>query len=74
MVCPHVWAFLGGLIGALVPLYFWSEIWGFEAPFAGIELMILNLLTLRSWQQHDFSIRAAGVQGFCWGTCPACGS
>jgi uncharacterized membrane protein len=58
---------LGGLIGALVPLYFWSEIWAFEAPFAGIALMILNLLTLRSWQQHDFSLRAAGVQGFCWG-------
>jgi hypothetical protein len=58
---------LGGLIGALVPLYFWSEIWSFEAPFAGIALMILNLLTLRSWQQHDFSLRAAGVQGCCWG-------
>jgi hypothetical protein len=58
---------LGGLIGALVPLYFWSEIWAFEAPFAGIALMILNLLTLHSWQQHDFSLRAAGVQGFCWG-------
>jgi hypothetical protein len=58
---------LAGLIGALVPLYFWSEIWGFEAPFAGTALMILNLLTLRFWQQHDFSIRAAVVQGFCWG-------
>jgi hypothetical protein len=57
---------LGGLIGALVPLYFWSEIWGFEAPFTAITLMILNLLTLRSWQHLDFSLGAAGVQGFCW--------
>jgi hypothetical protein len=57
----------GGLTGALVPLFFWIEIWAFEAPFTGIALMILSLLTLRSWQQQDFSLRAAGVQGVCWG-------
>jgi hypothetical protein len=59
-----IWA---GLIGALVPLFFWIEIWAFEAPFTGIALMVVSLLTLRSWQQREFSPRAAAVQGLCWG-------
>jgi len=54
-----------GLVGAVLPVNFWSETKGsFEAPLVGLLLMMFSIVTARVWRSADFSARRALVVGF----------
>ena len=56
---------LAGLVGAVLPVNFWSETKGsFEAPLAGLLLMMFCIVTARAWRSSDFSVGSALMVGF----------
>ena len=56
---------VAGLIGAVLPINYWSETKGsFEGPLAGLCLLLFCAAMSVCWRSRDFSIRAALVTGF----------
>jgi hypothetical protein len=59
---------IAGIAGALLPLKFETETKGeWEAPEAALLLILLCLLTLRSWRNGDSSKSNSCLRGACWG-------
>ncbi len=51
---------LAGIIGALLPVNFWSETKGsFEAPLVSLTLVVLSVLIARCWRSADLSSATA---------------
>ena len=55
---------VAGVGGALVPVNFWAETKGsFEAPLAGLVLVLFCIASARTWRSKDFSMRSALIVG-----------
>ncbi len=62
----HSVGVLAGIMGALLPLHYLIEVNSVES-LAATALMLLVLLTLRAWQQTEFSWLLATLHGLSWG-------
>lgn len=56
-----------GLLGAIVPFHFWTELRGQESPLAAVSLVCLSLLFLNFNNQSTHTTRSVSILGFSWG-------
>jgi hypothetical protein len=56
---------MAAILGAILPVNYWAETKGsFEAPLAGLCLVLFCVAVSRSWHSQEFSIRTALITGF----------